>query len=768
MPWISLGGIKAHSVIGMKASLILRFRGSGAGKGEDNVSKGSSTLKALDAMGQFINGPTGDAKFGNSKQSSSEQVVEQTNRSSTLKAGNDVDLSAGNDVTIKGSQVGAGRDINIKGRDVTLDVAKGGVSQENTQSQSWGGIHGGSSGGIKVGVGGSHGVANEDRNRESATATNLDAGRAINLDASNDLNLIGTQAKAGRDIDLKAGNDLNIRSEQNGATNDSNRSSGGGEVGITIGSEGFGVYASVSLGKGNLERDSKRQQDAYLYAGDRLGFTSGKDTNIAGATLRGDEVVGRVGGDLNVASVADTGKVKGKEFDINATVTIGPGAGVSGSVGFGQTSGKTNWVEDQTRITAKDKVDIRTENHTQIDGALIASDTGNLKLDTRTLGFSDIAGEDKEHGYYLNVGGTFTSANSKTATTQDPTQVGKGKEGETSASISGWKYDKEREQAVRATVGAGDIVVRNDAETGADSTAGLNRDVSKAYEVTQDKESRTDLYVSSSSVEDALHPLDTAKKLALGVYNYDKKSKENWDAASTGMNAIINKVEAALGRKMDAGALAIGGKDLAENTLEALILSGKSRADAMAMMRDPGFQQGVLAQLDNIMHVNDVVLKKTQADVGPMVDEYMSSAAGSLVIKTPVVTEGEQNAQQATLTFVSNINAYRQAHPESIEAIGYVLALAQGPKGMMQLAVGKLVENTEYGEALGKKLDELETKLGRALAEKMSGIVTLDVDSADDQYLTGFKPGTITSYQQYYDKQGSRLKYEAGEWKNWE
>lgn len=33
---------------------------------------------------------------------------------------------------------------------------------------------------------------------------------------------------------------------------------------------------------------------------------------------------------------------------------------------------------------------------------------------------------------------------------------------------------------------------------------------------------------------------------------------------------------------------------------------------------------------------------------------------------------------------------------------------------------------------------------------------------------TGFKPGTITSYQQYYDKQGSRLKYEAGEWKNWE
>lgn len=33
---------------------------------------------------------------------------------------------------------------------------------------------------------------------------------------------------------------------------------------------------------------------------------------------------------------------------------------------------------------------------------------------------------------------------------------------------------------------------------------------------------------------------------------------------------------------------------------------------------------------------------------------------------------------------------------------------------------------------------------------------------------SGFKPGTITKYQQYYDKQGNRLKYDAGQWKAWE
>jgi len=496
---------------------------NGAGDGENNTSKASSTLKAVDSVSQFLAGPTADVKLGNSKQSSSQEIIEQSNRSSTLQAGNDLNLTANNDVTVKGSQLGAGRDINIKGRDVTLDVAKGSISEETRNTEMWGGIHGGTSGGFKIGVGGSFGTANTESSQGSSTTTQLDAGRDINLKASNDLNLIGTQAQAGRNIDLDAGNDLNIRAAQNDHSSENNRNSGGGEMGFTFGSEGVGVYVSVSMGKGNLEREGERQQEAYLYAGDRLGFTSGKDTNIAGANLRGDEVIGRVGGDLNVASVADTGKVKGKEFDISVTATFGPAPGLSGSVGYGQTTGKTDWVEEQTRITGKNKVDIRTENHTQIDGALIAADNGNLKLDTGTLGFSDIAGKDKEHGYYLNVGGTYSSGS---GTTQDSSQVGKGKEGETGWSVSGWDYQKDREQIVRATVGAGEIVVRKDAETGADSTAGLNRDVSKAYEITKDEESRTDLYASSSSLGAVASPKQTYEQWKKSVELYGENSRD--------------------------------------------------------------------------------------------------------------------------------------------------------------------------------------------------------------------------------------------------
>jgi len=499
----------------------------GAGDGENGVSKGSSTLKGIDAVGQFLAGPTADVKFGNSKQSNTQQVIEQSNRSSTLNAGNDLNLNANNDVLVKGSQLDAGRDINVKGRDVTFDVAKGGVSEETRNTESWGGIHGGTSGGIKIGVGGSYGTSSGESTQGSSTATQLGAGRDINLKASNDLNLIGTQARAERDIELNAGNELNIRSAHNDSSSENNRHSGGGEAGFTFGSEGVGVYVSVSLGKGNLEREGERQQEAYLYAGDRLGFTSGKDTNIAGANLRADEVVGRVGGDLNVSSVADTGKVKGKEFDINVTATFGPGAGISGSVGYGQTTGKTDWVEEQTSITGKNKVDIRTENHTQLDGALIAADNGNLKLDTGTLGFSDIAGQDKEHGYYLNVGGTYNAGgNNKGSTVQDGSQVGKGEEGKTGWSVEGWNYEKEREQIVRATVGAGEIVVRKDAETGTDSTAGLNRDVSKAYEITKDKEERTELYATGSSVGAVLSPEKTYDQWKKSVELYGENSRE--------------------------------------------------------------------------------------------------------------------------------------------------------------------------------------------------------------------------------------------------
>ena len=503
----------------------------GAGQGDNNASKGSSALKAIDAVSQFTSGPSAAVHLGSASQTSSSSQQTLSNRASTLEAGRDISAVAGNALTISGSQLHAGRDISLAGKDVTLDVARGSTASDSQQVTRQGGINGGTAGGVKVGIGASYGEATEAHTQGNSLPTQLQAGRDVNLKATNDLTLIGTQVTAVRNIDLNAGHDLSIRAASNEYSDESKRHSGGGEVGLAVGSDGIGVYASINLGKGQLEREGERQQEAYLYAGDRLKFTSGQDTTIAGATLRGDEVIGRVGGDLKVSSLPDTGKVKGKEFDLSATATIGPAPSLSGSVGYGKTTGKTNWVEEQTSITAKDRLDIRTENHTQLDGALLASDSGNLKLDTGTLGYRDIKGEDKEHGYYLNVGGSYgfssgqaQSTDGKTVAVQDVSQQGKGTEGSNGWSVSGHDYSKDREQIVRATVGAGEIVVRGDTQTGQDSTAGLNRDVDKAYEITKDEEERTDLFASKSSLEAVRHPDVTLEQWKEGLGNYGRNA----------------------------------------------------------------------------------------------------------------------------------------------------------------------------------------------------------------------------------------------------
>ncbi|WP_226501603.1 hemagglutinin repeat-containing protein [Pseudomonas sp. MWU16-30322] len=496
----------------------------GTGKGQDGVSKGSSVLKSVDTLGQFFAGATFDGHAGASSISQTRTQTSVTNRPSTLSAANDISLDAGNNVNVHGSKFDSGRNINITGRDITLDVSHGADGSEGNKTQSKGGLKGGTTGGFKLGVGISNAASQDEATQGNSTPTQFNAGGSINLDAKNDLTLIGTKAIAERDINLKAVNDLNILSTQNAYSSDHSRRSWGAEGGVIAGQDGFGFYGSVNVGLGDLKRQGVEQQEAYLYAGKGLNFESGRDTNIAGATLRGDEVTGDVGRNLTVTSVPNTGKVEGKELDASLTVAVSIGATVSGSLGYGQTNGKTNWVDNQTTISGKSKVDIRTEKHTQLDGSVITADNGNLKLDTDTLGYRNITGKDNEHGYYLNVSGSYGGGGGSQA---DKPNKGMDGEGKSSWAVEGYKYDKDREQTLNATVGAGEIVVRHDKQTGQDSTAGLNRDVGKAYEVTRDDEHRTDLYVSSSSISAVMNPEKTFNQWVENVEKYGENSIES-------------------------------------------------------------------------------------------------------------------------------------------------------------------------------------------------------------------------------------------------
>ncbi|WGT36411.1 hemagglutinin repeat-containing protein [Pseudomonas atacamensis] len=506
----------------------------GTGKGEDRVSKGSSVLKSVDTLDNFFSGPKFDGHLGASSTSQTNTHTSLTKRPSSLGAGNDIILDAGNDINVRGSQFEAGRDINVTGRNITFDVAHGDDSSDGSNTQSKGGLKGGTTGGFKIGVGVSNSGAKDESSQGTSTVTRLNAGGSVKLDAKNDLTLVGAEVDADRNITLKAANDLKILSAQNVSNSENTRRNWGAEGGLIAGKDGFGIYGSASYGTGNLKRDGVHQQEAYLYAGNSLNFESGRDTTIAGATLRADEVIGEVGRDLTVISVPDTGKVSGKELDLSIT---GSFYGASGSVGYGRTTGQTNWVESQTVISGKSKVDIRTEKHTQIDGAVLSAENGNLKLDTDTLGFRNITGKDNEHGYYLNVSGSYGSSSGSQA---DKPNKGMEGQGSTSWAVEGYNYEKDREQILRATVGAGAITVRNDKDTGQDSTLGLNRDLNQAYEVTRDEEHRTDLYVSSSSVKAVMNPKQTLEKWKMDVEKYGENSLEALNSLTDLLFGAVN------------------------------------------------------------------------------------------------------------------------------------------------------------------------------------------------------------------------------------
>src|SRR5690606_17005786 len=174
-------------------------------------------------------------------------------------------------------------------------------------------------------------------------------------------------------------------------------------------------YVEVEGGQNDLTRTDQQSRNSHINAGDALVVISDEDTTIAGADLIGDRLAMDVGGDLLVSSVQDEGAVDGKRWDGKVRVTVGAGASVSGSVGYGETEGDKAWVEEQTRLLGRDSVDITTAGHTQVDGAVIAniredgSDGGNLRLTTDTLGVTDIRDHQQESSHYTRISGSWES-----------------------------------------------------------------------------------------------------------------------------------------------------------------------------------------------------------------------------------------------------------------------------------------------------------------------------------------------------------------------
>ncbi|HFZ1424158.1 hemagglutinin repeat-containing protein [Serratia sp. 21NM0010] len=314
----------------------------------------------------------------------------------------------------------------------------------------------------------------------------LTAGQNLSITASGknhnaqsgDIVVTGSQLKAGKDLSLDAARDITLQSAQNRESTVGKNSSKGGNVGVGIGagSGGYGisVSAGVNAGKGHENGNGLTHAETTLDAGSNLKVTSGRDTRLTGAQASGEKVTVDVGRNLALESQQDSDRYDARQTQMSGGISVPIGAG-SGSANFSASKDKlhSNFdsVKEQTGLFAgKGGYDVKVKEHTQLDGAVIASqaDKEKNRLDTGTLGWTDIHNQADYSA--THSGGSFSTGG----------PVGKDLlTNMAGGMLSGANHSGHAEGTTKAGVSEGTLIVRDTGKQQQD-VAQLNRDTEHA------------------------------------------------------------------------------------------------------------------------------------------------------------------------------------------------------------------------------------------------------------------------------------------------
>lgn len=269
-----------------------------------------------------------------------------------------------------------------------------------------------------------------------------------------DMNFTGTDIYAGNDININSGKDINISSGKEKSENKTSSQSVNGQINIVTGQ----ISGEISVSEG--ESKSEINKNSNFYAENNIDI-SGKDMTVKGGNIEGEHIKIDVD-NLHVESLQDKSSSSDKSVNVHGSSDNKNNT----STGAGMTSGKYDkeWVENQTSIIGREDSHITVGGNTHLEGGLLGGK--DTTLNTGSLSFNDI--KDYEKG--TNIG---LSEN-----------ISKGQKDENSNDYtSQLDYSAtDREQITHATVGAGTITVGGKEE----NPEGLNRDESKAQEITKD------------------------------------------------------------------------------------------------------------------------------------------------------------------------------------------------------------------------------------------------------------------------------------------
>ncbi|HHS9508757.1 TPA: hemagglutinin repeat-containing protein [Raoultella planticola] len=364
--------------------------------GTQNEYNSELHLKQEKKSGLMSSGGIGFS-YGTQSVKTTDTGADATQAGSTVGSVNgDLTLRAGENLTVTGSDLIAGRDMALSGKNVAITAAENQSRQTHEVEQKTSGLTLALSGtagsalnsvvqatqdarsagssrlqalqGVKaalsgvqasqaarldaaqgndpannntVGVSLSYGSQSSKSTQRSeqttAQGSSLTAGRDLSITArEGDLNAVGSQLKAGNDVALSASRDITLQSAQNTQLLEGKNDSHGGTigVGIGVGSGGWGisVSASANKGKGSESGNSTTHSETTVDAGNNLILNSGRDTTLTGAQVSGDKVVMDVGRNLTLTSEQDSDRYDSRQQNASA----------GGSFTFGSMSGSAS------------------------------------------------------------------------------------------------------------------------------------------------------------------------------------------------------------------------------------------------------------------------------------------------------------------------------------------------------------------------------------------------------------------------------------------
>ncbi|WP_208951254.1 hemagglutinin repeat-containing protein, partial [Rahnella sp. ChDrAdgB13] len=281
--------------------------------------------------------------------------------------------------------------------------------------------------GVSATLGSQKSSSSSQQSSDAVVGSTLNAGNNLSITAtgkgqqtnSGDVTIAGSQLKAGGDTVVSAERDILLTGAANTQQSSSKNDSSGFGVGVDVSigqNTGFAITANANKAQGNDKGNGTQWTETTLDSGKSLTLQSGRDTTLQGAQVSGETVIANVGRDLTLSSQQDSDRYDAKQSSVSGGVSIPIGASTNAGAQFSYSRDKihSNYdsVQEQTGIYAgQGGFDITVGEHTQLDGAVIASTASADKnrLDTGTLGFTDIHNQadfSAEHqGGSLSTGG---------------------------------------------------------------------------------------------------------------------------------------------------------------------------------------------------------------------------------------------------------------------------------------------------------------------------------------------------------------------------